>query len=164
MVRGVITVHAAQRAMHLHLEWAISRALGEHRRGFGLSWEPQPAVPGAFRAASEWSGPAGSGSAVASALAEWSVPFEVTEESDSGLGLHFMSTPELGIFAGRTDAAGSILVDEHRIHVAFAKHAGEAERLAEEFGRLLGVPWDEQLDSLRRAQDDSNALWMHRVG
>lgn len=163
MVRGVITVHAAQRAMHLHLEWAISRALGQ-RQVFQLDWDRQPLVAGAFRATSDWHGPAGSGAAIASALVEWQIPFEVTEEQDSGLGLLYMATPELGLFAGKTDSAGSVLVDEHRIHVAFAKHAGDAEKLAEEFGRLLGVPWDSELEQLRHAQDEARALWGHRVG
>ena len=97
-------------------------------------------------------------------MREWSIPFEVTEESESGHGIHYMATPELGLFTGRTDSAGSVLIDEHRIHVAFAKYAGDAEALAEEFGRLLGVPWDAALEPLRHAQDLSRTVWMHRAG
>ncbi|HIY65127.1 MAG TPA: DUF3145 domain-containing protein [Candidatus Agrococcus pullicola] len=164
MARGMVTIHAAQRALHLHLEWAIGRALGGFSEGFDLDWEAQPAEAGTYRATSEWEGPQGAGAMLASALREWSIPFEVTEESESGHGIHYMVTPELGLFTGRTDAAGSVLVDEHRIHVAFAKYAGDAEALAEEFGRLLGVPWDAALEPMRHAQDLSRAVWMHRAG
>lgn len=164
MARGMVTIHAAQRALHLQLEWAIGRALGGFSEGFNLEWEPQPAEAGTYRATSAWEGPHGAGAMLTSALREWSIPFEVTEEADGGSGIHYMSTPELGLFTGRIDAAGSILVDEHRIHVAFAKYAGDAEALAEEFGRLLGVPWDTALEPLRQAQDYSSTVWMHRVG
>lgn len=159
---GMVTIHAAQRALQLHLEWGVGRALGA-ATGFSFDWEPQPACPGTFRATSAWEAGVGTGATLASALREWEIPFEVTESSGNGLSVHYMATPELGLFTGTTDHAGSVVVDEHRIHLAFAKHAGDADALAEEFGRLLGVPWDNQLEELRRAQDLSRTIWMDRA-
>lgn len=159
---GMVTIHAAQRALQLHLEWAVGRALGASG-GFSFEWEAQPAQPGSFRATSAWDGALGTGAMLASALREWEIPFEVTESSDDGLSIHYMATPELGLFTGTTDRAGSVVVDEHRIHLAFAKYAGDADGLASEFGRLLGVPWDEQLEPLRHAQDLSRTIWMDRA-
>ena len=159
---GMVTIHAAQRALQLHLEWAVGRALGAST-GFSFEWETQPAAPGTFRATSAWEGGLGTGATLASALREWEIPFEVTESARDGLGVHYMATPELGLFTGTTDHAGSVVVDEHRIHLAFAKHAGDADGLAEEFGRLLGVPWDNELEQFRHAQDFSRTIWMDRA-
>lgn len=159
---GMVTIHAAQRALQLHLEWAVGRALGA-ASGFSFEWEAQPAQAGSFRATSAWDGSVGTGAILASALREWEIPFEVTESSNDGLSVHYMATPELGLFTGTTDRGGSIVVDEHRIHLAFAKHAGDADGLASEFGRLLGVPWETELEPLRHAQDLSRTIWMDRA-
>ena len=114
---GVVWIHASPRAMRTHLEWAVGHAIGDALR---FVWQGQPVAPGMERTEVHWTGPVGTGAAIASALAGWrDVRFEVTEDPTPGSdGMRWMHTPQLGITARRIDAAGSLVVPEDRIRGA----------------------------------------------
>ena len=103
--RGVVFVHSSPTAVCPHVEWAISGVLGAK---VSLSWTPQPAVHGQMRAECSWTGPAGSGGALAAALRAWSMlRFEVTEEPTPGVdGERYCHVPTLGLWRGTMSANG----------------------------------------------------------
>ena len=81
--RGVVFVHSSPTAVCPHVEWAISGVLGTK---VSLQWAPQGVVPGQMRAECTWTGPVGSGGALAGALRAWPMlRFEVTEEATPGV-------------------------------------------------------------------------------
>lgn len=161
--RGVVLIHSAPRALCPHLEWAVGRALG---RAVSFEWDDQPVLPGARRTEYFWSGPAGTGAALASAMHGWEhLRFEVTEDAGStGAGGRWMHTPDLGIHFAQTDAAGNVLVGEDRIRYALEIARGDAAEIERELQVALGSAWDDELEAFRHASDHSAVVWLHKVG
>lgn len=161
--RGVVYIHSAPRALCPHLEWAVGRAIG---RAVSFDWSDQPVLGGARRAEMSWTGPVGTGAALASAMRGWEhLRFEVTEDPSPGNdGGRWLHTPDLGIHYAQTDAAGSIVIGEDRIHYAIEIAAGDARELQRELDIALGAAWDEELEPFRHASDDARVVWLHKVG
>ena len=161
--RGMIYIHSAPAALCPHIEWAIGGVLGTR---VSLDWTTQHAQPGTQRAEFSWTGQPGQSATVATALARLAkVRFEVTEEpSTAADGQRFCFTPTLGSFAAVTGVHGDILVPEDRLKHAVATDALGGEPLLKALERLLGVPWDEELDVFRYASEDAPIRWLHQVG
>lgn len=160
--RGMIFVHSASSALCPHIEWAVGGVLGGRT---DLPWTPQPAEPGTRRAEVSWTGPVGTGAALASALSAVSrLRFEVTEEPTAASdGQRFCYTPGLGAFSAVTGVHGDILVPEDRLKHAVATDALGGEPVLKALERLLGVPWDEELEVFRHAGEDAPVRWLHQV-
>lgn len=160
--RGMIFVHSAPAALCPHIEWAIGGVLGSRA---SITWTAQPAEPGMQRGELSWTGPVGSGSALASALGRMShLRFEVTQEpTASSDGERYCFTPTLGAFSALTGVHGDVLVPEDRIKHAVANDALGGEPIHKALERLLGVPWDEELDVFRYAGEDAPVRWLHQV-
>lgn len=160
--RGVLYVHAATSALCPHVEWAAVGALGVH---VNLSWTPQPAQPNTYRAEMSWQGEPGMGAKLASALRGWlHLRFEVTEEPSAGHeGARYSYTPALGVFHAVTGVHGDIMIPEDRIKSAVLKAAAGEVELDEEMRRLLGGPWDDELEPFRYAGDGAPVRWLHQV-
>lgn len=159
--RGVVFVHSSPTAVCPHVEWAISGVLGTK---VSLQWSAQPAVHGQLRAECAWSGPVGSGGALAGALRAWPMlRFEVTEEPSPGVdGERFCYVPALGLWRGRTSANGDIVVGEDQLRALLEKFpAGQVPTRVHD---LLGSAWDDALESLRTAGDGAPVTWLHQVG
>ena len=165
-VRGVLQVHSAPPALCPHIEWAVAGVLGVP---VNLSWVNQPAAPGTVRAELEWQARPGVAAAVTSALAGWNrLRFEATEEASPGCdAARYSYTPALGLFSAVTLGNGDIAVPENRLRAALAVAAAgrdPASALAEEIGRLLGEPWDLELEPFRCAADGAPVRWLHATG
>ncbi len=177
-VGGVLHVHSAPTALCPHLEWAVAEVLG---LPVSLPWVSQPAAPGMLRAELNWQGRPGTAASITSALAGWNrLRFEVTEEASPGCdALRFSYTPDLGLFSAVTMANGDILVPESRLRAAMTVataaasgvvrmaggHAPDpASSLEEELARLLGEPWDDELEPFRCAADGAPVRWLHATG
>ncbi len=170
-VHGVLQVHSAPPALCPHIEWAVAGVLGVP---VDLSWVGQPAAPGAVRAELNWQGRAGTSAAIASALAGWNrLRFEVTEDASSGCdGVRYSYTPSLGMFSAVTGANGDIMIPENRLLAAMTVAAGarsgvvltSTATLEEELGRLLGRPWDAELEPFRCAAEGAPVRWLHATG
>ena len=160
--RGVLFVHASPSALCPHVEWAVGGVLGV---GVDLSWTPQPAKVGSYRAELSWSGPAGTGARIASALRGWEhLLFEVTEDpSPSTEGARFSFTPELGVYHAVTGMHGDIMIPEDRLKAAVVKSALGDTTLNLEIDKLLGKPWDDELETFRYAGDGAPVRWLHQV-
>lgn len=160
---GVVWIHASRRAMRTHLEWAVGHAVGDALR---FVWQSQPVEAGTERCEVHWSGPVGTGAAIASALAGWrDVRFEVTEDPMPGSdGMRWMHTPQLGITAQRIDAAGSLLVPEERIRGAIEAAGPDARALLAALDDAMGGAWDRELEAYRHASDAAPVIALHRVG
>ena len=160
--RGVLFVHSVPPALGPHVQWAASAALGREVR---LEWTDQPAAPGMMRAELSWTGPAGTGARLASALRGWEhLRYEVTEEPSLGCdGSRWAHTPELGVFHYQMDAAGNVVVPEDRIRAALAAATSERE-LREGLDLALGQAWDDELEPFRYAGLGAPVRWLHRVG
>jgi Protein of unknown function (DUF3145) len=175
-VRGVLHVHSAPPALTPHVEWAVAGALG---MPVSMPWVGQPAAPGMVRAELDWQGQPGMAGEITSALAGWNrLRFEVTEEASPGCdAVRFSYTPALGVFSAVTMANGDVLVPENRLRAAMALaaapsgvarlgHGGAegASALEEELSRLLGEPWDFELEPFRCAADGAPVRWLHATG
>ena len=181
-VRGVLHVHSAPPALCPHVEWAAAGVLG---LPVSLPWVSQPAAPGMLRAELDWQGSPGMAGSITSALAGWNrLRFEVTEEASPGCdALRFSYTPDLGVFSAVTMANGDVLVPESRLRAAMTVAAaaasgvvrlagghgladgpGPASSLEEELARLLGEPWDDELEPFRCAADGAPVRWLHATG
>ena len=160
--RGVLYVHSAPSALCPHVEWAAAGVFGAP---VSLSWIPQPAAAGTYRAEFSWQGDAGTAAKVASALRGWSqLRFEVTEEPSPGNdGARFSYTPVLGVFHAVAGVHGDVLVPEDRLKAAVAKAALGETTLEIELDLLLGRPWDDELETFRHAGDGAPVRWLHQV-
>ena len=161
--RGVLYVHSAPPALCPHIEWAVAGIVGAP---VSMPWVGQPASPGSMRAELSWQARPGTAGAIASALAGWNrLRFEVTEDGSPGCdGVRHCYTPDLGIFTAVTAANGDIVVPENRLRAAMtlALQAGLAS-LEDEFGRLLGTAWDNELEPFRRAADGAPVRWLNAM-
>ncbi|GAA2803313.1 DUF3145 domain-containing protein [Crossiella cryophila] len=159
---GVVYVHSSPSAVCPHVEWAISGTLGGRA---DLKWTAQPAAPGQLRAECAWTGDAGTGASLVSALRAWPMlRFEVTEEPSTGVdGERFCHVPGLGLWRARTSANGDIVVTEDQLRTLMAANRA-AEAMTHRLGELLGAAWDDALEPFRRAGDGAPVTWLHRVG
>jgi hypothetical protein len=160
--RGVIYVHSAPSALCPHIEWAMGGVLGN---AINLEWTPQPAQAGSYRAEYSWLGEAGTAAAIASAMRGWNhLRFEITEEpTGSTEGARYSYTPDLGIYHAVTGIHGDIMIPEDRLKAAVVKAAMGEATLQIEIDRLLGKPWDDQLETFRYAGDGAPVRWLHQV-
>jgi hypothetical protein len=160
--RGVIYVHSAPSALCPHIEWALGGVLGN---AVNLEWTPQPAQAGTYRSEYSWLGEAGSAAAIVSALRGWNhLRFEITEEpTTSTEGARYSYTPELGVFHAVTGVHGDIMIPEDRLKAAVVKSALGDATLDLEILKLLGRPWDDELETFRHAGDGAPVRWLHQV-
>jgi hypothetical protein len=162
VTRGVLFVHSAPSALCPHIEWAVGGVLGV---AVSLDWTPQPAQAGTYRAELSWAGDVGSAAAVASALRGWNhLRFEITEEpTASSEGVRFSYTPELGVYHAVTGLHGDIMIPEDRLKAAVVKAALGDTSLSGEIDKLLGKPWDDELETFRHAGEGAPVRWLHQV-
>ena len=172
--RGVLYVHSTPSALCPHIEWAAGGVLGH---AVNLEWTGQAAQVGTYRAEYSWSGVSGTAAAIASALRGWDrLRFEVTEDPTSGTeGVRFSCTPDLGIFHAVTGIHGDIMIPEDRLKAAVVKAADSdlaadqngdlaaSSTLLGELEKLLGKPWDAELEPFRYAGDGAPVRWLHQV-
>ncbi|MCZ4498344.1 MAG: hypothetical protein JWQ74_897 [Marmoricola sp.] len=160
--RGVLFIHSAPSALCPHVEWAAGGVLGH---AVNLEWTPQPAQAGTYRAEFSWVGDAGTAAGITSALRGWNqLRFEITEEATSATeGARFSYTPELGVFHGVTGLHGDLMIPEDRLKAAVVKTALGETTLELEIDKLLGKPWDDQLETFRYAGDGVPVRWLHQV-
>lgn len=172
--RGVVFIHSCPRAMASHVAWAVQEATGA---AAPIEWITQPVEPGALRTEVQWEGEPGSASKLVSALRAWpQLRFEVTEDATAMCeGERYSSTPTLGVFRATIGVHGDVMVSEERLRAALERAAEAArvgyredadpdEDLADDISRLLGQPWDDELEPFRVAGEDTPVRWLHRVG
>jgi len=160
--RGVVFIHACPKAVGPHVEWALSGVFGTNVR---LDWHEQPVAPSMMRAEILWQGGVGMGAQIASALLAFQqVRYEVTEDSNGHRpGERFAATPTLGLFRADIGEHGDVMVAEERLRTALVQSALTGEGLAEEIARLIGAPWDEELEPFRCAHEGSTVRVLHDV-
>jgi hypothetical protein len=90
--------------------------------------------------------------------------------------MRFSYTPALGVFSAVTMANGDVLVPENRLRAAMTLAGvarlghGSADSwdapstLEEELSRLLGEPWDFELEPFRCAADGAPVRWLNATG
>lgn len=162
MTRGVLYVHSAPSALCPHIEWAVGGVLG---LATPMHWTPQPAQPGSYRTEMSWVGEAGSAAAVTSALRGWTrLRFEITEEPTTGTeGARYSFTPDLGVFHAVTGLHGDLMIPEDRLKAAVVRAAMGETSLVLEIDKLLGKPWDDELETFRHAGEGAPVRWLHQV-
>jgi uncharacterized protein DUF3145 len=160
--RGVLYIHSAPSALCPHIEWATGGVLGVAPQ---MEWTPQPAQSGSYRTEYSWSADPGTAAALTSALRGWNhLRFEVTEEGTSGTeGARFSATPDLGVFHAVTGLHGDIMIPEDRLKAAVVKAALGDSSLLGEIDKLLGKPWDDELETFRHAGEGAPVRWLHQV-
>ncbi len=160
--RGVLYVHTVPSALCPHVEWAAGGVLGVPVK---LDWTPQPAAVGSYRAELSWQAETGTAARLVSALRGWNkLRFEATEEPTPGTeGERYSFTPELGVFRATTGPHGDILVSEDRLKAAINRAIADGADLTDEVEKLLGKPWDDELEPFRYAGDGAPVRWLHQV-
>lgn len=163
MTRGVVFVHSTPTALCPHIAWALEGVLDTR---VSLDWVPQPAQPGTMRTEFSWTGEAGTGALIASAMRGWDgLRYEVVEEASRGNdGMRWTHTPALGIHQARLSANGDIVVNEDRLRSLVEASAGSAATIVAEIDRVLGSAWDAELEQFRHAGEGAPATWLHKVG
>jgi hypothetical protein len=141
--RGVLFVHSCPSAVAPHLEWALARVFATT---VDIDWASQPVAPVAFS----------------------TIRFEVTEDPVDGReGERFAVTPNLGLFRGTIGVHGDVLVHEERLRsLMVGARAGGQEAIGEvleEIDRLIGTPWDEELEAFRMAHEGATVRVLHEV-
>jgi len=175
----VLQVHSAPPALSPHIEWAVAGVLGV---AVDLPWVSQPAAPGSVRAELSWQGRPGTSARITSELAAWNrLRFEVTEEASPGCdAVRYSCTPALGTFSAVLGGNGDILIPENRLRAAITVAAASAsgvlrrasgtrpqdraDALETELARLLGQPWDDELEPFRCAAEGAPVRWLHATG
>lgn len=157
---GVVWIHSTPSALCPHIEWAIGGVLGVPTK---LDWTPQHAEPGSWRADLTWQGRSGTAAAIASGLQRWGrLRFEVTEHASThDEGVRYSVTPTLGVFQATIGRHGDVLVHEERLRSALLADASNRSTLHRAVADLLGMAWDDELDTFRHAGDDA-PRWLHR--
>ena len=90
--------------------------------------------------------------------------FEITEEPTASTeGSRFACTPDLGIFHAVTGLHGDIMIPEDRLKAAVVKAALGDTTLLLEIDKLLGKPWDDELETFRYAGEGAPVRWLHQV-
>jgi hypothetical protein len=160
--RGVVYIHSTTSALCPHVEWALAGVLGMR---VTLDWTTQPAEPGLWRAELSWQGEAGTSAKLASALRGWvQLRYEVTEEPSAGNeGARYSYTPKLGVFHAITGIHGDLMVPEDRLRAAMLSAIAAGESLEDVVGKLLGQPWDDELETFRWAGEGAPVRWLHQV-
>jgi hypothetical protein len=160
--RGVVFLHSCPRALTPHLEWALASVFGTEVH---IDWADQPIAPGSVRAEIIWSAAAGTGARLASALLAFSqVRYEVTEDGVPGRdGERFAATPALGLFRATIGPFGDVMVHEERLRSAISHAQVTGGTMIEEVARLIGTPWDDELEPFRSAHEGSTVRLMHQV-
>ncbi len=154
---GVLYVHSVTPAVVPHVEWAVAGALGVPVH---IDWQPQPAAPGQLRAECAWAGSPGGAGRLASMLRGWPLRFEVTEDPSPGAdGERYAFTPTLGLYHAMTSANGDLVVPENRLRQLL----DSGDDAAVGVDRLLGGPWDAELEPFRHAGDGAPVRWLHQV-
>lgn len=163
MTRGVVFIHSTPAALCPHIEWALESILGHE---IACEWTEQPIAPTLVRTEISWSGEAGSGAKLASALRGWDhVRYEISEEPSPGNdGSRWSHTPDLGIHHTWINASGDAMVNEDRLRSALIAAAGDPEEFRAEMAELLGSAWDQELEPFRYAGDGTPVRWLHHVG
>jgi len=163
MTRGVVFVHSTPVALCPHIAWALESALGQQ---VALEWTRQPLGTRMLCTEMAWTGEAGTGAKVASALRGWdNVRYEVTEQPSPGNdGSRWSHTPSLGIHHAWISAGGDVVINEDRLRAAIAVSNGDSRRLARELDLLLGRAWDDELEPFRYAGEGATVRLLHRVG
>jgi hypothetical protein len=163
MTRGVVFVHSTPTALCPHIIWALEAALGQR---VALEWTRQPLGRKLVRSELSWTGEAGTGGKIASALRGWDhLRYEVTEEPSHGSdGSRWSHTPSLGIHHTWTSAGGDVVINEDRLRAAVSASKGDPTALAEELDRLLGRAWDDELEAFRYAGEGATVRWLNQVG
>jgi Protein of unknown function (DUF3145) len=130
-----------------------------------LSWTPQPARTGSYRAELSWTGAAGTSAQIASALRGWQyLLFEVTEDpTPLSEGARYAFTPELGVYHAVTGLHGDIMIPEDRLRAAVARSLLNEGALHDEVDKLLGKSWDDALEPFRYAGEGAPVRWLHHV-
>lgn len=161
--RGVVFVHSTPAALCPHITWALENVLGAR---VSVEWIRQPAAPGMVRGELSWSGPQGTGAALASALRRFDgTRYEITEEPSAGAdGSRWSHTPRLGIHHTWTSASGDAVVNEDRLREVLLLSQGSAEAMQEMLEELLGLEWDAELEVFRHAGEGASVRWLHKVG
>ena len=160
--RGVVHIHSAPAALCPHVEWAVAGVLGLPAQ---LGWTPQPAEAGTYRAELSWQGAIGTAAALASGLRGWTrLRFEVTEEATaSSEGARYSYTPDLGVFHAVAGLHGDLMIPEDRVRSAVLRARLDQGSLEHELDRLLGRPWDDELETFRYAGEGAPVRWLHQV-
>jgi len=160
--RGVVFLHSCPRALSPHLEWALAAVFGTEVH---IDWAEQPISPGCVRAEIIWTGVPGTGARLASALLAFGqVRYEVTEDGIPGrVGERFSATPALGLFRADIGPHGDVLIPEDRLKAAVAHASYAGTCLEEELGRLIGQPWDEELEAFRCTFDGTTVRVLQQV-
>ncbi len=161
--RGVVFIHAAPTVLCPHVTWAVEAVLG---RRVTMAWTPQPAAPRLVRSELSWTGPVGTGAELASALRGWdNLRYEVSEEpTATSDGSRWAHTPRLGIHHAATSVSGDAVVHEDRLREAIDRARGDGAALQAELDRVLGGPWDRELEPFRHAGEGAPVRWLHKVG
>ena len=160
--RGILYVHSAPSALCPHIEWAVGGVLGV---AVSLDWTPQPAQPGVLpcRAVLVRFGRLRGRGGVRAARLEPPALRDHRGADDLHRGHALLLHARPRVFHAVTGLHGDIMIPEDRLKAAVVKAALGDTTLLLEIDKLLGKPWDDELETFRHAGEGAPVRWLHQV-
>ena len=156
LLAGDLRIYSAPKALIRHIQWSVSQVLGYPVE---LLWEEQHLQPGSLATSYQWRDIKPAASKIASTLKAWHyLRFEVREYSTiGGEGILYRCTPDLGLHQAVTSSTGDVMIHENRL-VNALEHNLSYESLRTSMREILGIAWDEELESFRRGIGESGEI------
>jgi len=160
-VSGWLEIFSAPNALHTHIQWSLSEALGCE---ISLQWNNQPLVPGSGQCRLRFTGEQGIAGKLARALAGWHyLRFDISAEASAGCdGSRYLATPTLGLFHGSVGGSGDIYLSENRVRAILDTAFRQGRDIESAFEEALGTPWEEELQRFRVGQEGMR--WLSVAG
>ncbi|MGH1554088.1 DUF3145 family protein [Streptomyces sp. L7] len=143
----------------------MGRRRGARRTRVSLDWIRQPAAPGTWRSEFLLAGRGGNGVQAGVRPPRLAPPplrghrRALPHRRGRALQLH----PDLGIFHAVTGIHGDILIPEDRLRAALTRSQQGETDLEADIAKLLGKPWDDELEPFRYAGEGAPVRWLHQV-
>ena len=149
---GVLWIHSMPGPLQPHITWALARLSMPDGTKPGRDIWRATDQDATLCAEVPFTASADTIATLVDNLARWPrLYFELAQDpavDDGGYaidGMRYFHTPQLGTFAGQTDAAGNIVVNEDALRSIMAR-GGDIEGVLD---AAIGGPWDRVLEPMR---------------
>lgn len=155
-ITGVLWIHSMPGPLQPHITWALARLSMPDGTKPGREIWRATGSDATLCAEVPFIAEAGTVGTLVDDLSRWPhLFFELAQDpavDESGRavdGMRYCHVPELGTFAGQTDAAGNIVVNEDALRAIMARSGGNSSNIAQELDAAVGGPWDRVLEPMR---------------
>jgi hypothetical protein len=146
---GRILIYSTPAALAQHIEWAISRKLGQV---INLKWVNQPLNPATLAMEFEYQHQSPVADQIATVLKGWHyIRFEITQvNKNTRDAVLYRATPDLGLHQANLSSLGDVVLNENQVNTIL-KNSFTNDRLISNLENALGNAWELELEPYRLA-------------